>query len=93
MIRQGDKPDKFYVIVSGSAEVVNHHPGGDDIILGTLGAGDYFGEIGLLKNQPRMATVRAIDHHLEVLSLDREHFLALRDADHRTAQAIAREGA
>jgi CRP-like cAMP-binding protein len=67
---------------------VNHHPGGDDILLGTLGAGDYFGEIGLLKNQPRMATVRAIDH-LEVLTLDREHFAALKDADHRTGQSIA----
>jgi cytochrome P450/CRP-like cAMP-binding protein len=88
VIRQGDEPEKFYVIVSGSAEVVNHHPGGDDIPLGTLGAGDYFGEIGLLRNQPRIATVRAIDD-LEVLSLDREHFLALKDSDHRTGQSIA----
>ncbi len=88
VIRQGDDPENFYVIVSGNAEVVNHHPGGDDILLGTLGPGDYFGEIGLLKNQPRMATVRAIEN-LEVLSLPREHFEALKDTDHRTAQSIA----
>ena len=88
VIRQGDDPENFYVIVSGSAEVVNHHPGGDDIVLGMLGPGDYFGEIGLLKNRPRMATVRAIGN-LEVLSLPREHFLALQDEDHRTGQSIA----
>ena len=35
-----------------------------------------------------MATVRAIDN-LEVLALDREHFIALRDADHHTGQSIA----
>jgi CRP-like cAMP-binding protein/cytochrome P450 len=88
VIRQGGDPDKFYVIVSGTAEVVNHHFDGEDILLATLGPGDYFGEIGILKNQPRMATVRAVGD-LEVLALEREHFLALKDADHRTGQSIA----
>jgi CRP-like cAMP-binding protein len=88
VIRQGDHADKFYVIVSGAAEVVNHHTGGGDILLGTLGAGDYFGEIGILQNRPRTATVRAVDD-LEVLVLEREHFLALSDADHRTGASIA----
>jgi CRP-like cAMP-binding protein len=88
VIRQGAEPDKFYVVVSGGAEVVNHHPGGEDTVLGSLGCGDFFGEIGIIKNQPRMATVRAVTD-LEVLALDREHFLALSDADHRTGQSIA----
>jgi CRP-like cAMP-binding protein len=87
VIRQGDEAKKFYVIVSGEAEVVNHHPA-DDILLGTLAAGDFFGEIGILQNRPRTATVRAISD-LEVLVLAREHFLALSDSDHKTGQSIA----
>jgi CRP-like cAMP-binding protein/cytochrome P450 len=88
VIRQGDPADRFYVIVSGSAEVVNHHPSGEDILLATLNSGDYFGEIGILQNRPRTATVRAVSD-LEVLALEREHFLAMSDADHRTGTSIA----
>ena len=92
VIHQGGKPDWFYVIVTGEAEVVNHHPSGDDIVLGRLGPGEYFGEIGILHNRPRTATVRvAGSDGLEVLALDREHFLALRDSAHQTGQAIADE--
>lgn len=90
VIRQGDEADRFYVIVAGAAEVVNHHPGGDDILLAVLGPGEYFGEIGILQNRPRTATVRAIgDTDLEVLALEREHFRALSDSSHQTGQAIA----
>jgi CRP-like cAMP-binding protein len=90
VIRQGGEPDRFYVIVAGEAEVVNHHPNGDDILLGRLGPGEYFGEIGILHNRPRTATVRApATTELEVLALEREHFLALRDSSHQTGQVIA----
>jgi CRP-like cAMP-binding protein len=92
VIRQGDDPDRFYVIVSGEAEILNHHPSGDDLILAVLGAGEYFGEIGILHNRPRTATVRASGSaDLEVLSLEREHFLAMQDAGHLTGQAIAQK--
>ena len=90
VIQQGDEADRFYVIVGGEAEVVNHHPGGDDIVLAVLGPGEYFGEIGILQNRPRTATVRAAGNtDLEVLALAREHFLALSDSAHQTGQAIA----
>ena len=92
VIRQDDEPDRFYVIIAGQAEVLNHHPSGDDIILAVLGPGEYFGEIGILHNRPRTATVRAVGPgELEVLSLERDHFLAMRDAGHLTGQAIAQK--
>jgi CRP-like cAMP-binding protein len=76
--------------VAGQAEVVNHHPKSDDILLGRLGAGDYFGEIGILQNRPRTATVRAAGStKLEVLSLGRDHFLALQASGHHSGHAIA----
>ncbi len=71
VVRQGDPGDRFYVIARGKAQV-------DVDIDGTVssrvcGAGDAFGEIALLENVPRTATVRALDR-LVVFSLSREDF-------------------
>jgi len=52
--RQGDDADRFYLIEDGSAEVV-----GDDRLVRTLDPGDSFGEIALLGDTRRTATVRA----------------------------------
>lgn len=54
IVRHGEAADSMYFIVSGEVEVEIHpHPV-------HLGPGDFFGEIALLKHQPRMATVTAI---------------------------------
>jgi MFS family permease len=52
--RQGDDADRFYLIEDGAAEVI-----GDDRLIRTLDAGDSFGEIALLGDTRRTATVRA----------------------------------
>jgi CRP-like cAMP-binding protein len=54
VVRQGDPGDSFYVVSSGSAEVLV-----DGFSVGVVGPGDYFGERALLRNVPRMASVRA----------------------------------
>ncbi len=87
VIRQGDAAETFYVVVSGAAEVVQR-VAEEDFVLAELGAGDYFGEIGILQNRPRTATVRAI-RELDVLVLDRDHFKAIAGSDQHTGQAIA----
>jgi cytochrome P450/CRP-like cAMP-binding protein len=90
VVRQGDPADNFYIIVKGKAEVVNHHPRGEDIVLGYLGPGDYFGEIGILHKRPRTATVKANGpEDLELLVLGRDHFLSLHAAGYHSGQAIA----
>jgi Cyclic nucleotide-binding domain len=67
VFRQGDPADRFYVIETGAADVV-----GDGRLLTTLGAGDGFGEIALLRRVPRTATVRAAtDLELQALTCDR----------------------
>jgi rhodanese-related sulfurtransferase len=58
VIVQGDKGDFFYVIQSGTAEVLRSDPGRKPVSIATLGPGASFGEEALLKGEPRNATVR-----------------------------------
>ncbi len=68
-VREGEAGDLFYLIVAGSATVnVGGKPGP------SLGPGDCFGEIALLRDIPRVATVVA-DQPLRTLALEREAFL------------------
>jgi predicted MFS family arabinose efflux permease len=68
---QGDIGDRYYVIESGEAEVV-----GDAHVVATLGRGEGFGEIALLRRIRRTATVRATSE-LRLQALRSDHFLAV----------------
>jgi predicted MFS family arabinose efflux permease len=70
VVVQGETGDRFYVIDAGSFDVlVDGRP------VRRLGEGDAFGEIALLHDVPRTATVRAV-HDGAVWALDQEEFLA-----------------
>lgn len=69
VFNRGDVGDRLYVVAAGTAVVELEHY---DII---HERGGFFGEIALLNDQPRMATVRAGDDGLVVYSLDRGVFL------------------
>ena len=77
IVAEGGVSDLFYVIESGSVEVTQ-----DGRVLRTEGRGDVFGEIGLLHDVPRTATVTALDD-VELLTLTREDFLALMSGEDR----------
>jgi ATP-binding cassette subfamily B protein len=76
LVREGDAADAYYVLVSGRARVVKSAGNGEEIALNVLRPGDGFGEMGLLKQTARNATVRASEN-VELLRLDRSVFQAL----------------
>ena len=59
IVEQGEQGDKLYVIVRGTLDVTQRGPDGAEHPLPALQDGDFFGEIALLDNVPRTATVRA----------------------------------
>jgi MFS family permease len=77
IIRQGDHADRFYVIVDGRVEVTQTPAaGGPARVLRQEGEGEFFGEIGLLSNVPRTATVTAVTDG-KLVALERDPFLEL----------------
>jgi NADH dehydrogenase len=76
IIRQGEVGDRFYVIESGEVKIIHQEPGQPETCLGTRGAGDSFGELALVKNSPRTATVRCVTP-VDVLVFKRADFQAL----------------
>ena len=68
VVRQGDVADSFFVIASGKVKVYMTE-GNREVILKTLSAGDFFGELPMLDLEPRSASVAAIERcHLQTLS-------------------------
>jgi ATP-binding cassette subfamily B protein len=65
--------DKFYVIARGRVDVLKRGPDGAEQSVNVLVAGDYFGELALLRDTPRSATVRALGPCI-FLTLQRHHF-------------------
>jgi MFS family permease len=82
VIRQGDPGDLFYVVREGTAEVaIDGRP------VRTLAGGDFFGEIALVHDVPRTATVRAITA-LELAALERDVFVATLTHHPASAEAV-----
>jgi ABC-type lipoprotein export system ATPase subunit len=75
IIREGTPPDNFYIVTRGQVEIVLQQPGGSEIVVTTMGVGQYFGEIALLHGGTHNATVRAgFGTGVEVIALDHDEF-------------------
>lgn len=75
LFRQGDPGDAAYLIIDGHAEVVAETPAGP-LVLATLGANEFVGDMAILCDAPRNATVKAKDR-LVALRISKEPFLRM----------------
>ena len=83
IIAEGDAADRFYVIAKGEVAVTRRTPEGEQIELATLGPGQFFGEVGILAETRRTATVRAIGS-VELLALSWKEFQQTLERSDRT---------
>jgi len=73
VVAAGDPADALYIVISGRLKVIMSDKEGREVILAILNQGDFFGEMGLIDQAPRSATVVAIDS-CELLTMTRADF-------------------
>lgn len=76
IFRQGDIPAYFYIIESGEVEIIKENPDGSEFIVAILKEGDSFGEMGLMTQEPRSASVRCATP-VGALKINRNDFRTL----------------
>ena len=75
IVRQGGPAEKFFIITGGTVDVIREE-GGSERVVNTLGPGQFFGEVAILRDMPRIATVRAVTE-VSLLTMDADTFRSL----------------
>jgi CRP-like cAMP-binding protein len=75
--QQGDESEAIYIVASGVVEAMTHSPDGRQTrSLGFMSRGDFFGDLGVLTNHPRLATIHSCEP-TQVLQIEKTAFLQL----------------
>ena len=90
IVTQADSGVGLYIILSGEAEAVHTRPNGDRVVVNTFGITDFFGELAMLSEEPRTASVIATEE-TECLILTRWEFLGKLKADSEMAIVVIQE--
>jgi ABC-type lipoprotein export system ATPase subunit len=89
IVEQGAEPDNFYIICKGGVVVQRMYPDGQEVWVDSMGPGQFFGEIALLDNVTRRATVRAAqDGPVEVAILNRDAFVEMINESTETHEVL-----
>ena len=90
LFKEGDPPDSAYIVDEGEVIIC---AGGDDgtcdVVVGTLGRHDLFGEMAIFRNAPRVATIRARGP-VSVMRIDGDMFIRLVTENPDTALGVMR---
>ena len=74
MLRAGERSDALYIILSGRAKIVIDDGDGREVTLTTIGPSEFFGEMSLIDEKPRSASVEALEP-CEVLYISKAAFM------------------
>ncbi len=85
----GDATDSLYIVLSGRLKVMMSDAEGKEVILSILGPGEFFGEMGLIDDSPRSASVVAIES-CELLSIAKRDFKKCLAENFEMAMAVMR---
>merc|ERR1711920_60101 len=77
IVKQDEPGDKFYIVEEGALYALKAIPGQGEKNVMDYKSGDYFGELALLKNQPRAASVVVSSDTAKVLSMSRAAFIKM----------------
>jgi CRP-like cAMP-binding protein len=84
---QLDEAESFFVVRSGSIAIVLDSVDGRELVINEMRAGDFFGEVALLTQQPR-STSAVARRDSELLSIQRESFMAVLDTEPSLARQL-----
>ena len=89
IIKQGKGGEGLFIIVSGQAEAIIEKADDTKAVINQFGATEFFGEVSMLDDGPRTASVIATEE-TECLVLSRSHFIALMKNDAEMATEVAK---
>ena len=90
IVNQSSPGNTFYIVISGQVKVALLHEDGREIVLSHLSEGSFFGELSLLDNDPRSASVIAAED-AALFILTRKQFYQLITANPRIVEKIIKE--
>jgi CRP-like cAMP-binding protein/thioredoxin reductase/Fe-S-cluster-containing dehydrogenase component len=90
LFKEGDAGDKLYIILKGSVKISRRNSDGVDVAQTYLPAGNYVGEMALVSDAPRSATVTAVVP-CSTLSITEEDFIDLLEKNPETKQSVIRK--
>ena len=80
LVNEGDDTDSLYIIQSGRVKIYLSDEDGKELVLSLIGPGDYFGEIALLDESPRSASVMSLEE-CKIYVLNKSQFEAFLKQD------------
>ena len=85
----GDQIDSLYIVISGRLKVMMGDAEGKEVILSLLGPGEFFGEMGLIDDSPRSASVVTIEP-CELISITKRDFKSCLAENFEMSMAVMR---
>jgi CRP/FNR family transcriptional regulator, cyclic AMP receptor protein len=89
IVSEGEPSQSLYILLSGRAKVQRSDSEGKEVILAVLGPGECFGEMSLIDDAPRSASVITLEP-CDFMSLNKESFKALLAQSHDMAMQVMR---